>query len=206
MNLKYFILLVIFSGTTALAQQTMSQVSWEVGFPVAHTSEFLGRNSFAGFGLDYGKFLDESTSFKLHIGWNLFDERVEDPINFSNESISGTISGVQIRTINIFPILLGYNIYLGDGRETRPYIGMNAGTYWIGQRLDIGVYKFQSDNWHFGIAPEFGFIIPVGRTTDFVVSGRYNYAFDAGTSVGGRENNFYSYWNIAIGISSTALF
>jgi hypothetical protein len=206
MKLKHFILLIIFSGTTTLAQQMLSQITWEVGFPAGHTSEFLSKTSFAGFGLDYGKFLDQSGAVKLHIGWNLFEERVEDPINFSKENISGTISGVQIRSINIFPIFVGYNYYLGNRRETRPFIGMNVGTYWIGQRLDIGVYRFQADYWHFGIAPEFGFMIPVSRSTDFVLMGRYNYAFDAGTGADGRENNFYAYWNIGIGFISASLF
>lgn len=206
MKFKNFILMVLLLSTSSLAQQMLSQITWEMGFPVAYTGEFISRTSFAGFGLDYGKFLDESGAVKLHIGWNFFDERVENPINFTKDGISGTISGVQIRTINVFPILVGYNYYFGQRRETRPFIGMNAGTYWVGQRLDIGVYRFQADYWHFGIAPELGLLIPIGRSTDFVVTGRYNYAFDAGTSVGGRENNFYSFWNIGIGFVSTSLF
>jgi hypothetical protein len=206
MKIKHFILMVLLIGSTAFAQNMLTMFTWEMGFPVSKTSEFLNRTSFAGFGLDYGKFLDRTSAVKLHIGWNYFDERVEDPINFSLDNASGTISGVQIRTINVFPILVGYNFYMGESRETRPFLGMNVGTYWIGQRLDIGVYRFQSDNWHFGIAPELGFMIPMGRSTDFVIMGRYNYAFDSGTSAGGRENNFYSFWNLNIGFISTSLF
>lgn len=206
MKFKHFILMVLLSGTTVFAQNMLTMFTWEMGFPVSKTSEFLNRTSFAGFGLEYGKFLDRRSAVKLHLGWNYFDERVEDPINFSQANVSGTISGVQIRTINVFPILVGYNFYLGDSRETRAFAGMNVGTYWIGQRLDIGVYRFQSDNWHFGIAPELGFMVPIGRATDFVIMGRYNYAFDSGTSAGGRENNFYSFWNLNIGFISTSLF
>ena len=66
----------------------------------------------------------------------------------------------------------------------------------------MGVYRIDNDNWHFGIAPEAGLIIPFGDpTAGLYLSGRYNYAFDSGTALGGEENNFYSYWEINVGFA-----
>ena len=84
----------------------------------------------------------------------------------------------------------------------RAFIGLNAGMYYILQRLDVGVYRLDNDNWHFGMAPEAGIIIPFdGDNTAFYVGARYNYAFDSGTTLGGNENNFYSFYEINLGFA-----
>ncbi len=93
------------------------------------------------------------------------------------------MSGTQIRYINSIPLMLNAHYYIGGKRDQlRPYLGVNVGTYYITQRLDMGVYTLQNDNWHFGIAPEFGFLAEVSRGTYLTASGRYNYAFDSGDS------------------------
>lgn len=207
MKIQYIILLVLIIGTTAMPQGYLTTVSWEVGIPVSKTSEFVNSTSYLGFGISQRKFLDKSNSVGLVLGWNNFDERVRTPINISSDRISGTISGTQLRAINVFPILLGLHHYFGPSDEIQAVIGFNTGVYFIAQRLDIGVYRFQSDNWHFGIAPELSFLIPMPDfDADFFITGKYNYAFDSGTSVGGRENNFYSFWNINIGFAVTSNF
>ena len=84
----------------------------------------------------------------------------------------------------------------------RTFVGLNVGTYYILQRLDMGVYRIDNDNWHFGLAPEAGLIIPVGEdNTSIYLGGRYNYAFDSGTALGGSEDNYYSFWEINIGFA-----
>ena len=207
MKIKYLILSVLFFGTSAMSQGFLNTVSWEVGIPVSKTSEFNNSTSYLGFGISQRKYLDKFNSVGLILGWNNFDERVGTPINIGSDRISGTISGTQLRAINVFPILLGMHHYFGHSGEIRAVIGFNTGVYFIAQRLDIGVYRFQSDNWHFGIAPELSFLIPVPDfDADFFITGKYNYAFDSGTSVGGRENNFYSFWNINIGFAVSSNF
>jgi hypothetical protein len=207
MKYKYLILFFLILGTSAMAQGFLNTVTWEVGIPVSKTSEFNNSTSYLGFGISQRKFLDKFNSVGLVLGWNNFDERVQDPININLDRVSGTISGTQLRAINIFPILLGLNHYFGVPSGTQTVIGLNTGVYFIAQRMDIGVYRFQSDNWHFGIAPELSFLIPMPDfDANFFITGKYNYAFDSGTSVGGKENNFYSFWNINIGFAVTSNF
>ena len=65
----------------------------------------------------------------------------------------------------------------------------------------MGVYRIDNDNWHFGLAPEAGLIIPLDGDASLDLGARYNYAFDSGTALGGAENNFYSFWEINIGFA-----
>ncbi len=202
MKLKIVIFIIILISIPLLAQESLTNVTWEIGLPTSKTSDFIGKESYSGFGLDFKKFLTKNTSAGLTLGWNLFDQRLDQPINFNDENISGTISGIQIRYINAFPILLNYHYYIGKRKDIRTFIGLGAGVYYILQRLDIGVYRFESNNWHFGVSPEAGLLIPVFDSgTTFLAAVRYNYAFDAGKSIGGKDNNFYSFWTIRLGLS-----
>ncbi len=205
MKIKYVILLVLIF-VTAVMSQNLTTVTWEVGVPVSKIAEFTDATSYAGIGISQRKFLDQSNSLGFVIGWNIFDEKVQDPININLERINGTISGTQIRAINVFPILAGFHHYFGSFSGPRAVIGFNTGVYYIAQRLDMGVYRFQSNNWHFGIAPELSFLVPIEDFTELMITGKYNYAFDSGTSVGGKENNFYSFWNINIGFAMNSNF
>ena len=208
MKVKKIILMVIFISGTSLSQNYLNIVNYEIGFPVSKMSEFTNKTSFVGFGIDQRKFIDASNSVGFSLGWQIFDEKLETPINvYLENNISGTISGVQLRTVNSFPILISLHHYLGGRKESRTMIGFSAGMYYITQRLDIGIFRFQSNNWHFGISPELGFMIPLeDYNTHLVLVGKYHYAFDSGTSAGGRENNFYSYWNLTIGFAISGLF
>jgi len=70
--------------------------------------------------------------------------------------------------------------------------------YYIKQRLEIGLVAFESDNWHFGVAPEVGVIINFSREFTMIVNTKYNYAFSAGEALGGGDNQI-DYWGINIG-------
>ena len=99
----------------------------------------------------------------LSFGWNIFDEKSYEPIDLDYGAASGTITGTQVRTINSFPILVGFDHYFGKQNDMRTFIGVNTGVYYILQRLNIGVYQIDNDNWHFGLAPEGGVVMPYRR-------------------------------------------
>ena len=97
--------------------------------------------------------------------------------------------------------------YFGKRRDVRFYVGANAGLYYILQRLDLGVWRIDSDNWHFGLAPEVGVLIPLADgQTQFFVNAKYNYAFDSGTGLGNKDDNYYSYWGINFGFAFSNMF
>jgi hypothetical protein len=80
----------------------------------------------------------------------------------------------RLPTLAFLPIREARHFWGERRGEVHPFIGLNAGTYYIRQRLDIGVWSIENDNWHVGLAPEFGLFIPVGRETYLTVMGRWN--------------------------------
>ena len=94
------------------------------------------------------------------------------------------------------------HFYIGKKRETlRLYFGTGVGTYYIKQRLEIGLVAFESDNWHFGLAPEAGVLIKLSRDATMIFDVKYNYAFSAGENIGGSSDNDIQYWGFNIGFA-----
>lgn len=203
MKIKYITALLVFLSFTSFAQELLTNVTWNIGIPVSKMNQFTTDVTYRGFTISGRRFLDKYNSVGFMTGWNIFDEKSYEPINLSGgENASGTISGTQVRSVNSFPLLVGLHHHYGKRDNMRAFVGLNAGVYYILQRLDIGVYRLDNDNWHFGLAPEAGLIIPFDEDkTGIYLGARYNYAFDSGTTLGGNENNFYSFYEINIGFS-----
>lgn len=203
MKIKYITALLVFLSFTSFAQELLTNVTWNIGIPVSKMNQFTTDVTYRGFTISGRRFLDKYNSVGFMTGWNIFDEKSYEPINLSGgENASGTISGTQVRSVNSFPLLVGLHHHYGKRDDMRAFVGLNAGVYYILQRLDIGVYRLDNDNWHFGLAPEAGLIIPFDEDkTGIYLGARYNYAFDSGTTLGGNENNFYSFYEINIGFS-----
>lgn len=201
MKFKYIIAVIALVSCTSLAQEVLTSVTWNVGIPVSKLNQYTTGVSYRGFTLQARRFYGRENSIGISLGWNIFDEKSTEPINLDYGQASGTISGTQVRTVNSFPILVGFDRFFGKQNDIRTFIGLNTGVYYILQRLNIGVYQIDNDNWHFGIAPEAGFNIPIEGESGLLVGARYNYAFDSGTALGGAENNFYSFWEINLGLS-----
>lgn len=203
MKIKYIIALLVFISFTSFAQEVLTNVTWNIGIPVSKMNQYTTDVTYRGFTIAGRRFLDKYNSVGFMTGWNVFDEKSYDPIDLAGgENGSGTLSGTQIRSVNSFPLLVGIHHHYGKKEDMRVFLGLNAGMYYILQRLDVGVYRLDNDNWHFGMAPEAGIIIPFdGENTGFYLGARYNYAFDSGTALGGSENNFYSFYEINIGFA-----
>jgi len=202
MKIKYIIALLVFISFTSFAQELLTNVTWNIGIPVSKMNQYTTDVTYRGFTISGRRFLDKYNSVGFMTGWNIFDEKNYDPIEIKSDGGSGTISGTQVRSVNSFPLLVGVHHHYGKKEDMRVFVGLNAGMYYILQRLDMGVYRIDNDNWHFGMAPEAGIIIPFdGENTGFYLGARYNYAFDSGTALGGSENNFYSFYELNIGFA-----
>jgi hypothetical protein len=203
MKIKYITALLVFISFTSFAQELLTNVTWNIGIPVSKMNQYTTDVTYRGFTISGRRFLDKYNSVGFMTGWNIFDEKSYDPIDLAGgENGSGTVSGTQVRSINSFPLLVGIHHHYGKKEDMRVFIGLNTGMYYILQRLDMGVYRIDNDNWHFGMAPEAGIIIPFdGENSGFYLGARYNYAFDSGTALGGSENNFYSFYELNIGFS-----
>jgi len=196
MKIKFIIVLLLVMTFSVSGQKYVSILTYNMALPDGNLSDFSSPFSFSGFGIEGRKFVDKDFSFGGKLGWNLFNEKSTKLITGSNWAVSGT----NIRNVNSFPMLVNMHYYLGKRRGTRIYFGLNTGLYYITQRFQIGTLELFNDNWHFGLTPEIGVIIPFD---DFAVTFNidYNYAFDAGTSVTGNEDNSYSYIGFNVGFA-----
>jgi len=194
--LKALVITALFAATAMAQDAAMTGATWNIGLATGRMSDFLSEPSFGGFGIEGRRFLSDDFSVGASFSWNYWSEMTGDIIPLKH----GALSGTQIRYVNSIPLLLNAHYFIGGRRDQfRPFLGVNVGTYYITQRLDMGVYTLQNDNWHFGLAPEAGFLIEMSRGTYLMATGRYNYAFDAGDTMAGASKNDLSYWGINIG-------
>ena len=186
--------------TASVSAQSLGSLTYNMSLPTDKLSDYIDKTSFKGFGLEGRWFSNKNISFGLSFAWTVFDQRVGDPIQIVQDGVSGTVSGTQVRVVNSLPILATAHFYTGKRRDQfRLYFGAGVGTYYIMQRLEIGLVAFESNNWHLGVAPEVGVLLNFSREFTMIVNTKYNYAFSAGTSLGGGDDNTYAYWGINVG-------
>jgi hypothetical protein len=186
--------------TANVSAQSLGSITYDMSFPSDNLSDFIDETSFKGFGIEGRWFQSKNLSFGISFAWTVFDQRVDDPIQITQDGVNGTVSGTQIRVVNSLPILATAHYYTGKRRDKfRFYFGTGAGMYYIGQRLEIGLVAFESNNWHFGLAPEVGVLLNFSRELTMILNTKYNYAFSAGETLGGGDDNTYAYWGINVG-------
>lgn len=195
-NLAIVFLMAI-SSVTALSQKSATAITYNTAVPLSRLNEYTGEMSWGGLGVEFKHFTSSDLTIGASLGWNVFSQLVRNETIQLNQ---GAVSGTNVRSVNSFPILANLNYFLGTrGDEIRPFIGMNAGLYFINRRFEIGVTALEKSNWHFGIAPEAGFWVPSSGGFFVVVTGRFNYAFEGGETFLNQKND-YAYWGVNIGL------
>ena len=197
-------LIVVFSGE-AQAQDWW----WGITYQMSAASSLPGNSdssvnfiedfSFRGFGID-ARYVPErgaKYSFGFNANWNVLNEKSDFGTERNTISLpTADITGTQLRYFNSIPLLANASYYFGERGGIRPYLGLNAGTYYIERRVDIGVSALVDDAWHFGWAPEAGIVVPLGRPeVAMLFNVRYNWAFSSG-GTGDQK-----YWGFNIGVS-----
>ena len=153
-------------------------ITWQMAQPLQNTHDFTSPYSFRGMGIEW-RWVHRSTSFGINAAWNVMNQNVVGTGSFQ----SADITGKQFRYINAFPIMASLHVYLGPEGGARGFLGANIGTYYIERQVDVGIFQITDNNWHFGLAPELGFAVPMRGglgNTAFFATARYNYGFAAG--------------------------
>ena len=195
-----FIIVSLLLVMNVFGQEMMSGLSYNMGMTTGDTRDFVQDYSWRGFGFEVRSFRGDNFSVGGSFSWNIFDEKTGELIQL--QKARGAVSGTQIRYINSFPLMLNAHYYFGDpSSRVQPYVGLNVGTYYITQRLEIGVLALEENNWHFGLAPEIGLMFPTYSGSIFFINARYNYAFKAGQTVGGNEGSDWQYWGFNVGVA-----
>lgn len=193
--------LALIVSVPSMANESMTFLTWNISFPNGDTKEFTqDSSSFRGVAVEFRYFVAPNFSIGGYGAWHVFNGTTEEVIAIENEEFKGDVSGKQWRYLNSWPIMVNAHFYTGQAGGTRLFIGAGAGLIGLQERIDMGILAFEQMKWHFGIAPEIGFALPVDYNMSLIVSGKYHYAFSSGDRMSG-EAATHSYISLNIGLS-----
>ncbi len=172
---RYFFMLTMLFLCGGVYAQQMIGMSYNMGFPQGEMKSQIEHNSYVGFGIEGRQFFHTDITFGVSFNWNKFS---------TDKTIISAVpgaSGYEERKIDCFPLLLNLHYYFfGENDAFRPFFGLNAGTYFINNRVATVNGLRQQKNWHFGFAPEMGIMTRVMSDLHLMVMVRYNYALQSG--------------------------
>jgi len=191
------ILLITLFLVSGLRAQDLLGISYDLSIPTQDTKKFVSNISVVGFGLDARKMTHGKYSYGVTFHWNSFtDDRLERVNTESGNTIT-----IDDRSMESFPLLVNSHYYFFSEVESfRPFFGGNIGTYFIITRRFVDGVKRSDTNWHFGLAPDIGFMLHFMQDVHVMFTLRYNYAFKTGGSPA------QTYFSILFGFVSVSLF
>ena len=197
MKKNKILLSIIFITTFSLASFAQGGGVWNftynMGFPMGQTNDFLSKASFRGFMVEGRGFVTNNLAIGGAGGWQVFYKNFGWVTEDINET--STIHGYQRKTINAVPLMATAHYYFFPG-NIQPYIGLGLGTYYIESRNYMGIYYVQDRAWHFGLAPEAGLTIPFGDSNaGLTVNVKYNWAAKT------KETTAQSWIGLGVGFS-----
>ncbi len=195
-------LLVVLSSGLMAQQKYFGSAYWSIATPTGEFRNFVNETSVSGFGVDFQWWTSDHFSAGLVLGYNLWSDVYRGVTQqFAYNDLKGAINGTQVHTMNSFTFMVGGRWIFGGSRDVRPYLGLAAGTITSSQTLDVSLFRFQETNWHVGVAPSLGLLVPIDYGTSLDVSGRFSYAMPSGTSLYGTTNNTLSHWSVNVGFT-----
>ena len=193
-QLKYLVLIltVMLFGSSVQAQQGLANINWNIGIPTGDLSDFLINEdaSLGGISVDTRYVMTENLSVGWYAAWDFFNGDAEGTENFGNVDVTGQ----KRYFVNSFPLMVNAHYYLSQS-PVKTYAGGGIGAVRTLKRTSIGTYNIQDNNWHFGLYPEIGTIIPVTNWVKMNMAARYNLAFKSDDSIA------VNYLSFSIGVS-----
>lgn len=136
------------------------------------TRSYIDEFSWRGATLDLRRAVNENVSVGLSSGWHVLDKQGSGTLVFDQ----GALSGTALRYVNAVPVLALAAYHFGDRGRPRPFVGVGAGTYYVKNRTEAGVFVVEGSNWHWGLAGEAGIALPRPGGTAITLVARYNWA------------------------------
>lgn len=170
------ILFILFAGVVTgnlVSAQNFTSVQYTVGVPFGGLKDHVSNTSWRGATFEFHREVAESVTVGVNIGYSVFYERMPYA---SYSSGTATVTGVQYRYDNVFPMLVNAHYTFGIG-PVIPYVGVGAGTVYDLRNTDMGMYTVESKNWHFLISPEAGLIFDLSPDMSFKLNAKYDNAF-----------------------------
>jgi outer membrane protein len=191
---KTFILtLLLVAGvliSSFISAQSFTSIQYTVGVPFGGLKDHVSNTSWRGATIEFHREVAPSVSVGVNFGYSVFYERMPYA---SYSQGSATLSGVQYRYDNVFPMLVNAHYTFGTGTVI-PFIGFGMGTVYDLRNTDMGLYTIESKNWHFLMTPEAGFIFDVAPDMSLKINAKYDNAFKI------KDADGFGNLNINVGI------
>lgn len=139
------------------------------------TKNYTDGFSWRGATFDVLRASNDNVALGLSLGWHVLDDRDYGTVEFDQGALTGTF----FRYVNSVPVLLSGRYYGGDRRSARPFLGAGAGTFYVKNRTEAGVFSVEDSNWHLGFMAEAGIMIPRPGGTGMTLNARYNWAMES---------------------------
>lgn len=173
------------------AQSGYTSFQYQMGFAMGDLGDYIGKASFRGAVFDYQRNLSASTSMGLELAWSTFYEKKEYD-TYTVEPYS--LSGIQYRYSNMFPMLLTAEYYFMSGGSVEPYLNLGIGTMYTIRDTDMGIWRLEEKAWQFGLKPELGVIYDVGMNSSVKLEAKYY------MGIGGSKLETQSFLAISAGM------
>jgi len=176
--------------TTFVSAQSFTSVQYTMGIPTGGLKDHVDKVSWRGFTFEWQKEVAPSVSVGVNFAWSTYYER-KDYDSYTNGT--ATLSGVQYRYDNLFPMLVNAHYTFGTGTVI-PYAGLGIGTMYDLRNTDMGTWTVEEDNWHFLMSPEAGFMFDVAPDVSLKLNAKYDYAFKI------KDADAFGNLNISFGV------
>ncbi len=162
-------------GFGTFAQDTFTSLHYDISIPLSNTQDFISKGSWRGVGFDYRNKVAGNFAVGFNLGWHVFYEQ-KDFDTYTEGNLS--LSGVQFRYINAFPMIANASYFLGiEDADFQPYIGLGVGTTYFQQRTEMGLFSSTIDSWNFTMLPEVGMLRRINYNSALFIAAKYNASF-----------------------------
>lgn len=171
------ILFLVGLGISAKAQNSLYSVNYVVTLPMGNTADFIDVVSGRGFSFEYQKFINDHVTIGGEVGYSTLYQRTDNQV-YTLETAS--LSGIQYRYQNSFPILATASYYHSFTDLIRPYASLGLGTLASNRIIEMGMYESNNTSWQFAFRPELGTLIQPSDNIAFRIGAKYYGALEGG--------------------------
>jgi hypothetical protein len=176
--------LVMIISENATAQNSMLSLNYAVSIPIGNTSDFIDQASGRGFVAEFQVFTKRNITFGGELGHFTLYKRELNKIYTEG---SASLSGVQYRYQQSYPIFATGNYFATTEGSVKPYGSLGLGTIAHNRRIDMGIFSSEDTYWQFALRPEIGILIAPSDSFGFKIGAKYYQSFASG-GLDGQSN------------------
>ncbi len=180
--MKRIITIAIFCALlsmTSVFSQSDNYLSfqYDMSFGTGDLGDYISAPSFRGASAQYRYAVTDNVLVGIDAAWNVFYEKKDYDTYTSGTQ---TLSGIQYRYQNQVPLLVSADYLFMPDKNFQPYIGLGIGTMYSERTLDMGIWRWEENPWHFAMKPEVGLMYKFAFASAFKLSAKYYTGFKAG--------------------------